>query len=71
MSTDSFSTLDHFILSPMLYDSMLSYRSLCEEVQNLSDHDCPLFIALNCNCKVLAIISEVLQHSPLELSKFV
>ena len=32
MSTDSFTTLDHFILSPILYDSMLSYRSLWEEV---------------------------------------
>ena len=40
MSIDFLFTLDHVIVSPMLYDSMFSYYSLCDWFENQSDYCC-------------------------------
>ena len=40
MSIDFLFTLDHVIVSPKLYDSMFSYYSLCDWVENQSDYCC-------------------------------
>ena len=38
IANNSFSTLDHFILSKSLFDYINQYRSLCGDVDNQSDH---------------------------------
>ena len=37
-AADIYSTLDHFILTNSIYDNIISYQSLCEDVDNQSDH---------------------------------
>ena len=40
------SIIDHFILSQCLFDLIISYHSICEDVDNMSDHS-PLCLCLN------------------------
>ena len=39
------STIDHFILSPSLFDIITEYYSICDDIDNFSDH-CPLVLSL-------------------------
>ena len=41
-----YSIIDHFILSQCLFDLIISYHSICEDVDNMSDHS-PLCLCLN------------------------
>ena len=43
-----FSTIDHFIISPLIYDHFVQNVSVLHDVANLSDHD-PLFLSLSFN----------------------
>ena len=40
------SIIDHFILSQCLFDLIISHHSVCEDVDNMSDHS-PLCLYLN------------------------
>jgi exonuclease III len=50
-SADIMSTLDHFIVSENLLNSLLEYRSL-HDGHNLSDH-CPIIMKLNINIELI------------------
>ena len=43
---NTFSIIDHFIVTKHLYDSIVKHYSLCDEVDNQSDH-CPIVLSLN------------------------
>ena len=53
---NTFTIIDHFIVTKHLYDSIVKHYSLCDEVDNQSDH-CPIVLSLNIDvCKTI--------HSP-------
>ena len=43
---NTFTIIDHFIVTKHLYDSIVKHYSLCDEVDNQSDH-CPIVLSLN------------------------
>ena len=50
---NTFTIIDHFIVSKHLYDSIVKHYSLCDEVDNQSDH-CPIVLSLNIDvCKTI------------------
>ena len=54
IASNSFSTLDHFIISKSLFDYINEYRSLCGDVDNQSDHSA-IIMSLSLNVKQHAI----------------
>ena len=43
---NTFTIIDHFIVTKHLYDSIVKHYSLCDEVDNQSDH-CTIVLTLN------------------------
>ena len=54
IANNSFSTLDHVIVSKSLFDYINEYRSLCGDVDNQSDHS-SIIMSLSLNVKQHAI----------------
>lgn len=52
---DTCSTLDHFIVSPCINDIITAYYSICEDVDNMSDHT-PLILHLNLNVSLFETV---------------
>ena len=60
-STSCFSIIDHFFVTEKLFDSIINYYSICDEIDNQSDH-APLIVSMDIHLSTYS--SQCVTHKP-------